>query len=136
MGWGAVVRDHTGSLLFACNEGVEGITAPELAEAIAVRRALSITRDKGFQKLILLTDCLSLIHRILSSEKDRSAVGTVVSDIKCLATDFSTVSFRHIGRKLDVAAHLLARSSVATLCNFSFDALPESIRNELCTDVC
>jgi hypothetical protein len=100
MGWGAVVRDHTGSILLACNEGVDGITAPELAEAIAVRQALSITRDKGFQKIILMSDCLSLIQRILSPGMDRLVVGTVVGDIKSLATEFSTVSFKHIGRKI------------------------------------
>jgi ribonuclease HI len=135
MGWGAVVRDHTGSVLLACNEGVDGITAPEMAEAVAVRQALSITRDKGFQKIILMSDCLSLIQRILSSEKDRSAVGIVVADIKSLATEFSTVSFKHTSRKNNVAAHLLARSSETTLCIFSFHVLPVAIRKELCIDV-
>jgi ribonuclease HI len=88
MGWGAVCRDHAGTLLFACNENIPGITSPELAEAIAARKALSITKDKGFRKIILLSDCLSLIQRIPSPEKNRSSVGTVVSDIKSLATDF------------------------------------------------
>jgi hypothetical protein len=39
----------------------------------------------AYQKIILMSDCLSLIQRILSSEKDRSDVGTVVGDIKNLA---------------------------------------------------
>jgi hypothetical protein len=127
---------HTGSILLACNEGVEGITAPELAEAIAVRQAMLITRDKGFQKIILMSDCLSLIQRIVSPGMDRSVVGTMVGDIKSLATEFSTVSFKHIGRKNNVAAHLLDRSSETTLCFFSFDVLPVVIRKELCNDVC
>jgi hypothetical protein len=90
----------------------------------------------AYQKIILMSDCLSLIQRILSSEKDRSDVGTVVGDIKNLAAEFSTVSFKHIGWKLNVAAHLLACSSESTFCNFSFDVLPETIRKELCIDVC
>jgi hypothetical protein len=40
MGWGAVVRDHEGSMLFACHEGIAGVFSPELAEAEAIRRAL------------------------------------------------------------------------------------------------
>jgi hypothetical protein len=83
-----------------------------------------------------MSDCLLLIQRILSSEKDRPAVGTVVGDIKSLAAEFSTILFKHIGRKLNIAAHLLARSSESTFCNFSFDVLPETIRKELCIDVC
>jgi hypothetical protein len=48
MGWGAICRDHAGTLLFAYNESIPGITSPELVEAIAARKALSIMKDKGF----------------------------------------------------------------------------------------
>jgi hypothetical protein len=81
-----------------------------------------------------MSDCLLLIQRIVSPGLDRSVVGTVVGDIKSLATEFSAVSFKHIGRKNNVAAHLLARSSETTLCFFSFDVLPVIIRKELCND--
>ena len=66
---------------------------------------------------------------------DRSPVGSVVGDIKRLATEFTVCSFKHIGWKLNVAAHLLARSSKLNFCNFYFDCVPECIREELCTDV-
>ena len=62
MGWGAVVRDHTGSCVLACNGGAHGILSPELAEAMAVRQVLSFMGDRGFQKIILLSVCLSLIQ--------------------------------------------------------------------------
>jgi hypothetical protein len=41
----------------------------------------------------------------------------VVSDIKKLATEFLTCSFKHSGRLLNVPAHVLACSSEPKLCN-------------------
>jgi len=40
MGLGFVVRDHRGEVLAACRQGIDMITNPELAEAIAVRQAI------------------------------------------------------------------------------------------------
>jgi ribonuclease HI len=85
---GVVIRDHTGRCLAACNEKLENVTAPELAEALACRRALNFARDEGFSKVALVSDCLSLIQRIQSNEWDRSGVGVVVAYIKNLATSF------------------------------------------------
>uniref|UniRef100_A0ACD5YZ07 Uncharacterized protein n=1 Tax=Avena sativa TaxID=4498 RepID=A0ACD5YZ07_AVESA len=79
MGWG-------GKLLFSCSEGLEMLPIPELAEAIAARGALMMARDKGFQKIIMVSDCLSLVQRISSPSQDRSMTGSVVGDIKNLMT--------------------------------------------------
>jgi ribonuclease HI len=135
MGWGAVVRDHAGGLKLACNESINGILSPELAEATAIQRALSVSKDRGFQDIVLVSDCLSMIQRIMSTEKDRSGVGSVVGDIKKLAAEFSTCIFKHSSRRANVAAHLLARRSEASVCNLSFDVVPEYIREVLCNDV-
>ena len=134
MGWGAVIRDHLGALKLACSEGLAGITSPEIAEAVAIRNALMVSKDNGFNDIILLSDCLSIIQRILSPVRDRSSVGSVVSDIKKLATGFSTCSFKHCGRTLNVAAHTLARNSEANSCNISLNVIPECIRVVLCND--
>jgi hypothetical protein len=80
------------------------------------------------------SDCLSLIQRINSSTNDRSEVGAVVADIKRLTTSFSYVSFRHVRRSLNVAAHILARSCEFAVSRvISYDAL-DCIRQALCMD--
>ncbi|KAF0913649.1 hypothetical protein E2562_023753 [Oryza meyeriana var. granulata] len=48
MGLGVVIRDHNETCVFACNELVPGITTPEVAEAVAIRRALSLAWEEGF----------------------------------------------------------------------------------------
>jgi ribonuclease HI len=135
MGCGAVFRDHKGQFLLSFSEGMSGYPAPEMAEAIAVRRALTVSRDKGFQKIVIVSDCLSLIQRISSVARDRSTLGTVVGDIKTLKTDFESCLFRFSSRSTNVVAHKLARMSEPLVCNFSVDVIPEFIREALCNDV-
>jgi ribonuclease HI len=74
MGWGVVARDHTGAFILSYSEGSEGMPMPEVAEALAVRRALSIAKDHGFVRIVLYSDCLSLIQHISSRSRDRSEI--------------------------------------------------------------
>jgi ribonuclease HI len=62
-----------------------------LAEAMAVRRALAIAKERGFQYIILASDCLSLMQRIQAKAMDHSVVGVVVRDIKFLAKGLQIV---------------------------------------------
>jgi ribonuclease HI len=135
MGMGMVVRDHSGAFKFACSEGIAGIINPELAEATTVRRALVLAKEQGFRNIILASDCLTVIQKIAARVRDRSLVGSVVGDIRCLASEFSTCSFIHVGRQLNGAVHSLARSSEPGLCNVYCDVVPEHIRAVLCIDV-
>ena len=135
MGWGAVLRDHDGKVILSCSESLDGCPSPELAESLAVRRALAVLRDRGFRKCTLESDCLSLIQRIVSSAQDRSQVGMIVRDIKTLAAGFESLSFKHISRVFNVTAHQLARASVRLVCNFSPYVSLEFFRAELCSDV-
>jgi hypothetical protein len=42
----------------------EEVTVPEMTEALAVCRAMSLADEEGFRKLLVVLDCLSVIHRI------------------------------------------------------------------------
>jgi hypothetical protein len=135
MAMGAVIRDHDGRCLAAANAPLHGFSAPEMAEALALHHAVMITCNKGYDKAIFASDCLSLIQRLNSLAPDRSPVGSVVQDIKVLVAGFSSVTFKHVKRSLNEAAHILARScDLATLC-FISDFAPDSIRETLCIDV-
>ena len=96
---------------------------------------LDISQDQGFRKVLLVSDCLSVIQRISSPIRDRSPVGTVITDIKVQATAFESVSFKFSGRRSNLVAHILAHSSLRLSCNLFVGVIPEFIREELCTDV-
>ncbi|KAK1693738.1 hypothetical protein QYE76_010435 [Lolium multiflorum] len=67
MGAGIVIRDHMGLCLAACGERYDNVTMPEMAEALAIRRAIVFTQEEGFSDIILTSDCLSAMQRINSS---------------------------------------------------------------------
>jgi hypothetical protein len=78
MGSGVVIRDHNGACLATCSEHFEGITSPELAEAMAARQALCFAKSEGFEKVIVQSDCLLVVQRVNSSTTDRSINGPVM----------------------------------------------------------
>jgi hypothetical protein len=61
MGACIVIRDHVGMCVAACNNNIEEIIIPELAEAYAVRLSLSFARDEGSNNVQLATDRLSVV---------------------------------------------------------------------------
>jgi hypothetical protein len=134
MGMGVVIRDSDARCLVACNERLEHVTDPELAEALACRRGLNLDRDEGFSKVMVASDCLSLVLRLQSAAKDRSGVGTVVADIKNLAASFLVCSFAHVKRQLNVPAHILARSCEQSFSQVYRGVIPGCIQESLCND--
>jgi hypothetical protein len=130
MGWGAVLRDHNGAFILCARERLNCFPDPEMAEALVARRALLVAKDHG-QKVLLVSDCLSLIHHIKSQVKDHSALDTVIGDIKTLATNYESCSFSFSTRKTNVVAHTLAPCAESLVCNISVGVVPELIRKEL-----
>ena len=109
--------------------------SPELAESWALHSAVSLARDEVFTSVVFASDCLSLVQRMKSSSFDRSEVGAVVADIKLLLGGFSSVSFCHIKRSLNVPAHILARACEVDVSSHVFYTIPELITQALCMDI-
>jgi hypothetical protein len=135
MAMGAVFRDHNGNCLLAASERLLGYATPELAEAMALRRAVSIACEQGMDRVIFASDCLSLIQRVTATGQDRSQVGSVVLDIRCSAAGLSSASFRHVSRSSNEAAHIMARTCNLSSLGFISNSAPDVIRKTLCTDV-
>jgi hypothetical protein len=108
MGAGIMVRDHHGDCLVACCDKFPNVTVPEMAEAMAIRFALSFARGECLDNFTCATDYLSVVQRVNSPGKDRSACGSVIEDIKRLLSSFQSSSITHVYRSQNVAAHVLA----------------------------
>uniref|UniRef100_A0A0A9G2Q1 RNase H type-1 domain-containing protein n=1 Tax=Arundo donax TaxID=35708 RepID=A0A0A9G2Q1_ARUDO len=83
-GVGIVIRDHIG--------GFKAASCNDLAEAMAARCGVAFAKEQNFHQVIVASDCLNIIKKIKSPEKDRSHVGAIVQDIKNL-TRRSSFSF-------------------------------------------
>jgi hypothetical protein len=114
-----------GLCVAACSELLDEVTVPEVAEALAMRRALSLASDEGFGKAMVVSNCLSLIQRVNSSSMD----------IKSLASSFNEISFTHVYRQCNESAHILARSAERFISSVFRNFVPDCIRQTLCNDL-
>jgi hypothetical protein len=120
---GVLGRDHSGVFLAACRQFYEGLQTPEYAEAMALRRAVELARAEGWNSVIFASDCLSLVQRLNASV------------IKVLVSGFTSVSFRHVKRDLNKAAHILAKSCIDLNSSCVFHSVPDCIRGTFCIDM-
>ncbi|XP_071680384.1 uncharacterized protein [Lolium perenne] len=134
-GVGVVVRNHKGEFLAAHSQLLDETMTPEIAEAHAIRCAVSLARDEGWNRIVLASDCLAVIQRIKAPERDKSLVGVVIEDIKFLAHSLSSVTFRHVSRLCNNSAHTVARRAESFGTSFFRVSVPDCIRDKLCLDV-
>jgi hypothetical protein len=117
-GAGVIARNLVGECIVALGDSAQEVVVPELAEALAVRLVLSLANDEDMINIIIASDYLSVIQRILSSNRDRSACGVVIEDIKLMAAFFTAISFHHVRRGQNIVIHRLAWS-----CEFVYKSL-------------
>jgi len=89
---------------------VEGITSPEVAEAMACREGLALASDLDLQKIRIATDCVNVVKDIY--EQGMRFYGHIVMENKAGAARFVDPQFVHEGRNSNGDAHRRARSSI------------------------
>ncbi|OEL13909.1 hypothetical protein BAE44_0025073 [Dichanthelium oligosanthes] len=75
---GVVVREYMGRCLMGCRRSFLCITAPEVAEGLALLCAVIIALDEGFHKVIMQSHCFSLINKVTASTRDRSMMALLL----------------------------------------------------------
>lgn len=133
-GYGVVVRDHLGAPVAAYRGCFDHTQSPEVAEALAVRQALVLAKNAGFQKIQVASDCLTLINKLQGTGLDRSSIGAIVQDIKSAATKFLACDFNHVKRCCNEAAHVLAKSAEYNAESSWFNVYPDKIRTIICNE--
>ncbi|KAL8131971.1 hypothetical protein AgCh_007755 [Apium graveolens] len=75
-----VARDHRGELVVAGTSCREGRIAPDLAEALGIKEALSWIKYNLKQPAIVETDCLAVVQAIRCSSTHLSYLGRVIEE--------------------------------------------------------
>jgi hypothetical protein len=137
MGLSLVFRNHNDDFIIAIKQGIEKITNPEFAEMLAFRRVVHFATQLSYNQVIVVSDCLSLINKLNAPSRDRSHTGIIVEDIKCMSSTSSIAfSFKHVSRKCNQVAHILANSAGRLDKSVWFNVPPDFILAELCNDQC
>ena len=98
-GLGAVVHDHTGSVLGALAERIHLPSSPAVVEALTCRRALYFAKELSIFEVSVEGDSEVIIKAILARDMANPEYGHVISDILIVANDFRC-NFSHVKGKV------------------------------------
>ncbi|XP_074363934.1 uncharacterized protein LOC141704624 [Apium graveolens] len=110
-GVGIVARDSAGELVQAKSRLYQGNVAPELAEIIAIKEALSWVKERAWNMVVIESDCLVAVQAIRSAVTMISPFGRNVEVCRSLLREVKTISLSFIKRSANEAAHYVARES-------------------------
>ncbi|XP_019150693.1 PREDICTED: uncharacterized protein LOC109147547 [Ipomoea nil] len=82
-----------------------------LAEAFAIKEALSWAKARDLRKVMVKTDCQAVCNLLNGSLLDLSFAGCVINDCRELKRHFDMVSFCYVSRSVNRLAHTLARAA-------------------------
>lgn len=112
-----LARDDEGQVVQGRSEVFEGEIRPEVAEAVAVKEALSWIKSCGWIKfcgwreVVLESDCLAVVQAIRSKVNLRSPFGSIIMECRRMLVELNIELF-FITRPANKAAHCLARESL------------------------
>uniref|UniRef100_A0A803QE18 Reverse transcriptase n=1 Tax=Cannabis sativa TaxID=3483 RepID=A0A803QE18_CANSA len=102
-GFGFIARDFEGRIIEAVSKNNGGNVSPEIAEAYGIKEALSWIKDKGWNKVLVETDCLVVLQGIDNNFQLPSAFGVNIWDCKKLIYELNNISLKFVKRSANKA---------------------------------
>ncbi|KAL2898100.1 polyprotein [Bienertia sinuspersici] len=84
LGLGGVTRDNVGDVVVAICVAWEGSASVETGEAMAMRHALRISMEIGFERFEIETDNMKLYSHLMKGKTEASMFGSILDDISFL----------------------------------------------------
>lgn len=106
-GFGLVARDHKSNMMVVASHMENTRYDPTVAKALGLRWSLFTIRDMDMEDVIIETDSL-LVYKAMTTDRCKPAIEPIIQDCKQLSNMFSSISFSHVNRKANNAAHILA----------------------------
>ncbi|XP_031106150.1 uncharacterized protein LOC116010781 [Ipomoea triloba] len=125
--FGAVLRNHEGGFVAACNGHIACPRDPYLAESMAVKEALTWLKSCSFFNVIIEYDCLNFCTAFNSLGEDFSYVGHLIRQCRLLATEVGNVLVCHVRRSANHVAHVLARATGSSPFFSVWDFIPPDV---------
>ncbi|GLT72259.1 hypothetical protein SLA2020_483830 [Shorea laevis] len=128
-GMGAVARDSLGEVMAAMACKGHGLVPAEIAEACSLRHALRWAQNLSFRRIIMESDCASIVTALNSSTLSfHSSLGAVLLDCKRLMASFLSCHVQHVRREGNAVAHELAKRALhAEADEFWIEEVPASL---------
>ncbi|XP_074341804.1 uncharacterized protein LOC141679194 [Apium graveolens] len=135
-GLGVMARNHEGHLLVARTRVFNEVLQPTLAEALAIKEALSWTKEWTGDAIVIESDCLVVLQLIRSATPMRSRLGKVIDDCRRLVCEHNNVKLYFIKRSANMSAHELAHAShMYPDHDFDWSYVPVKVRQCILNDL-
>ncbi|CAH9122326.1 unnamed protein product [Cuscuta epithymum] len=108
LGW--CLRDEEGKFVAGAARKWQGNLSVLEAELIGIREALSWLLDFEWRAIEVESDASRAISEILKGSSI-SSYGLVAADIRDIANNFASISFSHVRRSANKAAHVMAKAA-------------------------
>ncbi|XP_021747929.1 uncharacterized protein LOC110713793 [Chenopodium quinoa] len=106
---GVVMRGDVGDVVTSTCLPLHGRFDADIAEAIAMRHALSIVIESGFRNVCMETDCLKLHSHLIKRNTLATTFGSIINDIIHLARSCQSCYFSFVKREGNQVSHALAK---------------------------
>lgn len=105
------------------------------AEAAAVLEGLKLTRDTGYQNLVVRSDNITVVDVIRWNEGYSMVAASIFDECRSFLEDFGKFTFEHCIRESNSVAHELTRQGRANSPSRWVDAPPNFIIIQLADDI-
>lgn len=92
-GFGAIIRNANGEVMAGMSAKGPYVHSNEEAQVMACRKAIEFSMEASFDRLIIEGDSLNVINSLSDSAENRSLLGHIYDDIKCLLKGMHVLSF-------------------------------------------
>ncbi|KAK9009137.1 hypothetical protein V6N11_080606 [Hibiscus sabdariffa] len=108
-GIGVVARYSTGSILGGLAQHSFRLVSSDYTEATAILAGLQLACDRGWDRIVLETDCASVAN-ILNNDHglDLCSLAPMLSPIRSLLSAYPLFHVRYVSRDVNIVAHTLA----------------------------
>ena len=135
-GWGFILRDHNGDVVFARAKHGRVTSSPLIEEAKSCLHAMKIAFEFGAHRLVVEGDCLSLINMLKSRLIHDTSIGYFVADILTFSAEFDFVSWSFVKKGRNKVVHYLADRQPLCLEGLLWDTdVPEDILSRALDDM-
>ena len=108
-GVGAVIRDEQGFMVVAMAEKIPLPYSVTAVEVLAAIKTLRFSGDIDLESFILEGDSKITIDALVGDNKEHAEFGNLIGEAKWLSSQFGDVSYSHVRRQGNYAAHNSAR---------------------------
>jgi len=102
---------------------------------MALQEAIQVAIAKGWDKVVFETDSCTLVGQISDRSSGISEFSVIVSSIKFMLALFFNFEVKFVRRQVNMAAHLIARTTCSWLSRHVFEICPTCIESFLINDI-